>query len=254
MPNEINRLYSYVLTYEGYFAPNPFENTCTLACCKGQLRNAIPKYIIGNDAINQSESELLNRINELKDVNPNVIRNEKIWIIGLASIDGKLKKNNGDDVPGRSVIYIMQVTDILDYANYYTQYPQKRPIRVNEEDKNNYKYCGDNIYTPDGEMLISCHYNDQNEENSQKHRDRDEQSRFVLLSDHFIYFGRNEAIELGEPDLLNDLSKTHHTDMTLRNLEVLLNNSWGEYFALTHENYEERYAYSAYLDYEPFVK
>lgn len=43
------KFYSYVLTSDTGFAPNPFDNYCTLACCKPRIRKSaeIGDWIIG---------------------------------------------------------------------------------------------------------------------------------------------------------------------------------------------------------------
>ncbi|MGO8814934.1 MAG: hypothetical protein ACLQVG_09805 [Terriglobia bacterium] len=40
----VPRLYSYVVTFDGGFAPNPFWGYCTLACCKPKIRRTAQKW------------------------------------------------------------------------------------------------------------------------------------------------------------------------------------------------------------------
>lgn len=46
------RLFSYVVEHDKGFAPNPFFNVCTLACCKPDIRRAakVGDYILGTGA------------------------------------------------------------------------------------------------------------------------------------------------------------------------------------------------------------
>ena len=43
------KLYSYVVTYDTGFAPNPFFGYCTLACCKPEIRRSAQKgdWVVG---------------------------------------------------------------------------------------------------------------------------------------------------------------------------------------------------------------
>jgi hypothetical protein len=34
------KVYSYIVTHDSGFSPNPFQGTCTLACCKPQIRRS----------------------------------------------------------------------------------------------------------------------------------------------------------------------------------------------------------------------
>jgi hypothetical protein len=47
--NEISSLYSYVVRSDSGFAPNPFGEYCTLACCKPQIRKRarVGDWIVG---------------------------------------------------------------------------------------------------------------------------------------------------------------------------------------------------------------
>lgn len=45
------KVFSYVVMSDSGFAPNPFHGTCTLACCKAQIRRSAA--LIEVDAIMQ---------------------------------------------------------------------------------------------------------------------------------------------------------------------------------------------------------
>lgn len=48
------KLYSYVLTHDTGFAPNPSGEYCTLACCKPRIRKSaqVDDWIIGTGSTN----------------------------------------------------------------------------------------------------------------------------------------------------------------------------------------------------------
>jgi Nucleotide modification associated domain 2 len=47
------KVYSYVIEHDLEFAPNPFHGTCTLACCKPDIRKKAVEgdYILGTGAV-----------------------------------------------------------------------------------------------------------------------------------------------------------------------------------------------------------
>lgn len=54
------RLYSYVVAFDGGFAPNPFWGYCTLACCKPKIRRKAQKedWVVGLTPKNQGNKLL----------------------------------------------------------------------------------------------------------------------------------------------------------------------------------------------------
>ena len=151
---KVEKVFSYIISHDTGFAPNPFWGRCSLACCKPAIRRSIGNHW-----------------------NPN----QHNWIIGISP------KHRGNEL-----IYMMRVDDCITFPEYYVKYPQKRP----DFSKDQIHICGDNIYKPlNGkyEQLRSRH---------SKHPFRDSWSidysamkhdlggQFVLLSDNFIYFGK----------------------------------------------------------------
>jgi len=134
-------LYSYIVTHDTGFAPNPYGKYCTLACCKPRIRSTAK---------------------------------EGDWIIGLS------KKSEG-----YKIIYLMKVREKLSFDQYFNdhRFRTKKP-KINKE--------GDNIYKPIGQgkyhQLCSRHSNRDGSEDIAKKK-RDLSGRYVLISDHFIYFG-----------------------------------------------------------------
>lgn len=105
------RLFSYKMTHDTGFAPNPFHGFLTLANCKPKIRE---KKTIGD------------------------------WIAGFTS-----KELNGDKVRDERLIYLMKVTSKINYKEYWEnpKYAAKKPIMSSEKLENR---AGDNIYEPIG--------------------------------------------------------------------------------------------------------
>ncbi|NQE44544.1 hypothetical protein C5S31_00805 [ANME-1 cluster archaeon GoMg2] len=141
------KLYSYVLRDDSGFAPNPFWNYSTLACCKPIIRKRA----------------------ELGD-----------WIVGSGSMN-----NMGNN----KLIYAMKVTDKLTFEQYAKdkRFENKIPSNGLREER------GDNIYSKNdkGEWVQRPSYH------SKRHQEHDLKGEYVLISDHFYYFGRN-AISIQE--------------------------------------------------------
>src|SRR2546428_6193932 len=101
------RLFSYKLTHDSGFAPNPFHGICTLATCKPRIR-------------------------ECKAVGD--------WIAGFSSA-----KLNGDAVGDERLIYLFQVDEKLPLESYHSsprfaaKIPKTASLRCVDR-------AGDNIY------------------------------------------------------------------------------------------------------------
>lgn len=140
------------------------------------------------------------------------IKEQKIYIIGHAGkqLKEKLGKAGEDKNP---MVYVMRVTDILTYDQYYhdDKYKEKIPHGFNVVDANDntsINWCGDNIYKSVegqnpvvGELAVKTAFHHENgcvEEN----KIHDLAGEFVLVSDagNFIYYGKKagEAPDIGE--------------------------------------------------------
>lgn len=238
-------VYEYVMTSDSGFAPNPFHGTCTLACCKPKIRKGVANEIFGKIkktlasdkrltkekkeeilkdlGLEATEEELKNFDSQIKDLflrgdegllksigcqsKEEFIKEQKIYIIGLAGkqLKEKLGKAGEDKNP---MVYVMRITDILTYDQYYhdDKYKEKIPHGFNVVDANDntsINWCGDNIYksvegqNPDaGELAVKKAFHDKNDK---KH---DLSGEYVLVSDaeNFIYYGKKagEAPDVGE--------------------------------------------------------
>ncbi len=65
-------LYSYVVAHDTGFAPNPFGNYCTLACCKPDIRKAanVGDWVVGTGSKKNDESDKIiyaMKVTEKKD-------------------------------------------------------------------------------------------------------------------------------------------------------------------------------------------
>ncbi len=152
---ETVKLYSYVVKSDTGFAPNPFWNYCTLACCKPKIRK---NANIGD------------------------------WIVGTGS-----KRNVGQD----KLVYAMKTTEKITFE----QYSKDRKFR-NKIPRSGLKgERGDNIYykNKDGEWVVR-----RRSYHTKKQMNHDLNGIYVLISDHYFYFGR-KAISI--PDKFKEVAK-----------------------------------------------
>jgi hypothetical protein len=154
------RLFSYKLTHDGGFAPNPFWGILTLATCKPQIR----------------------RCKRLGD-----------WIAGFTSAE-----LCADALGQERLVYLMQVEQKLLIADYFrnTRFAKKIPIRNSARQ---IERVGDNIYRPnrvdsrapgDFTQLPNDYHYDGAQGcaigESQRH---DVSGEYVLTGSRFAYFG-----------------------------------------------------------------
>jgi len=149
------RVYIYVVARDFGFAPNPFHGICTLATCKAGLRSTAQ---VGD------------------------------WIIGMGG--DRLKAT------GRCV-FAMEVTETTTYDEYWENptYRAKRPSRNGSRKT----AVGDNIYhrtSETGPWLQEDSHHSQPDGSQDDYNTRtDTKTNKVLLSQHFLYFGR-AAVEV----------------------------------------------------------
>ena len=103
------RLFSYKITHDSGFAPNPFGHTLTLATCKPEIR----------------------RCKRVGD-----------WVAGFTS--GEL---NGDPVGDERLVYLMRVGEKTLIRDYFWD-PRFQDKIPNMKAKGPYPKTGDNIYRP----------------------------------------------------------------------------------------------------------
>jgi len=144
-------VYLYVVDRDFGFAPNPFHGYCTLATCKPVIR----------------------RTSEIGD-----------WIIGMGG--ARL------GATGRC-IFAMHVTKKISFDDYWNdpKYAEKKPVRNGSKTM----LVGDNIYHRDSQSSDwrqeDSHHSADDGSANLYNVERDTSSNNVLISDRFIYFGKN---------------------------------------------------------------
>lgn len=151
------KLYSYIVTRDYGFAPNPFPPSCTLATCKPDIR----------------------RTAQIDD-----------WVVGVGSgAQNSTFKNK--------LIYAMQVTEKLSFDEYWTdtRFMRKRPI-MNGSKRQMYGDNIYHRPTPEMPFIQEdSHHSLPNGEKNALNYNRDLPGEYVLISNVFWYFGE-EAIQI----------------------------------------------------------
>ncbi len=157
MPGDykVAKVFSYIVTHDSGFSPNPFWGQCSLACCKPAIRRSIgERWASSHDT----------------------------WIVGITP------KSRGNEL-----VYIMRVDHCMGFPEYYESHPQKRP----DFSKEQVHTCGDNIYRPvEGgyEQLRSRHSSHPFKDSWSVNKyamNHDLGGKYVLVSDNFIYYGKD---------------------------------------------------------------
>jgi hypothetical protein len=158
----MSSVYIYVVDRDFGFAPNPYHGVCTLATCKPKIRQTA-------------------KVND--------------WIFGVG---GRRLKATGN------CLFSMKVTSKMTFNEYWSadEFQDKKPVRNGSKKM----MAGDNIYflNPTDDTWEQAHSHHSNKDGSVNMHNlkRDTKSEFVLLSNHFYYFGRS-APEIPESILQN---------------------------------------------------
>ena len=139
----------YTLAHDSGFAPNPFHGYCTLACCKPKIR---ARANVGD------------------------------WVLGITPKH-----------LGHRLAYAMRVSASLSFEQYFSdrRFAPKKPrwkggVPLVE-------WCGDNCYKPMSggrfRQLPSDHYDHERGCEDLQAKASDLGGKYVLVSDHFAYFG-----------------------------------------------------------------
>lgn len=151
------RLFSYLMTHDSGFAPNPFHQRLTLATCKPGIRRT---KIVGD------------------------------WVAGFAS---KALVNNSRklNVPieDRGLVFFMKISQVVPLERYFIcdEFQCKKPSPIINKYENIEADYGDNIYSKLANGEWQWLENENHDEGFQKH---DTDGINVLVSDQFWYFGR----------------------------------------------------------------
>lgn len=147
------RLFSYKLTHDTGFAPNPFWKVLTLATCKPQIR---------------------------------LLKGKGDWIAGFTS-----QSLCGDPVGEERLVYLMEVGEKIAFPVYFNSPKYKKKI-PNLGGSKCSERAGDNIYKPiDLEDPYSDRFEQlENPYHDETNMQRDLSGKYVLTSNKFFYFGR----------------------------------------------------------------
>ena len=152
-------VYSYVIEHDFGLAPNPFGRYCTLAVCKPKIRGS-SKLKVGD------------------------------WILGTGS--KAIEISTGKKWLRRKLIYAMQVTEIITFDDYWSdpRFQYKKP----KMNGSRVAMFGDNFYHTDENgnwIQEDSAHSMQDGSCNQGHLKKDTSGRYVLISEHFYYFGTN---------------------------------------------------------------
>ncbi|MCU0444054.1 MAG: hypothetical protein MUE85_03995 [Microscillaceae bacterium] len=205
------KIFSYNITSDSGFAPNPFWSYCTLACCKPNIRK---DAVAGDWIVGIRSQTLYNKTRVAKNVNKDVKKiiyamqvNEKITFydywkdLRFQTKKPKWDANNMVEKFGDNIYQSMKGDIYLLHHSAHSQYG--RTICKKENGK--YKYSPEKSEIKLG---IGC-------DDDQCH---DLNSEFVLISekDNFYYFGANPIdipSEIDNKDFIqgvkNDMHRNH---------------------------------------------
>lgn len=155
------KMFTYKLTHDTGFAPNPFGKALTLATCKPGMRK---KRKVGE------------------------------WVAGFSSVElSTIAKKTGVHISPDAIIYIGQISKVLSLGEYFDdpQFADKKPPENSNEDL--IACCGDNMYRelpkgagegPQYEKITNIYHCDRSQ------IERDIAGKNVLIFDRFTYLGR----------------------------------------------------------------
>lgn len=182
-------LYSYRMSYDEGFAPNPYFGVLTLATCKSAIRRS---------------GRLLRELGA----------NNEVWVAGWAA-QRLAPPSDGE----HSLIWLGKVAKCISLGEYWEQYPDKRPKcgsvdpkgcggaqpqqakhgcgDINPAATHDAAYYGDNIYSYDAaKQEYVWHPNNFHDEWTKPH---DVGGKNVFICEEFYYFG-HEKIMLQVPE------------------------------------------------------
>ena len=163
------KLYSYIVTRDFGFAPNPFPPACTLATCKPKIR-------------------LKAKIED--------------WIVGIGSGAQKSQFKN-------KIIYAMQVQEKLAFDDYWVdpRFKKKRPV-MNGSKRQMYGDNIYHRPSPNAPYIQEdSHHSLPDGQRNESNYNRDIPGQYVLISNRFWYFGQNAILLPEELLFLADVAR-----------------------------------------------
>jgi len=97
----VSRFFSYILTRDYGFAPNPFNGICTLATCKPKIRAAacVGDWVIGTSSASQGKkSQLIHAMRISEKISFNEYWHNPNYATKKPVMNGSLKKMYGDNI------------------------------------------------------------------------------------------------------------------------------------------------------------
>jgi hypothetical protein len=185
------RLFSYKMSHDSGFAPNPFWGALTLATCKPAFRRS---------------------------------KRAGDWIAGFTS-----RKLCGDRVGRERLIFLMKIDEKIPIADYYHDRRFQRKIPDLSAKEGIYR-AGDNIYRPLCLRGIHANDFKQlrNPNHTSKDKTKDISGENVLIGAEFVYFGRNalSVPPLFRPDVPEGQSahgtRTHDVERARKFVEFIM--------------------------------
>lgn len=113
----MEKLYSYKMSHDDRFAPNPYHGVLTLATCKPRMRHSVGD---GN------------------------------WIAGWTS---RSMKTHSTPVGREKLVYLAKVTKKLSYGEYWEAFPNKRPDKTGVAICGDNIYCPDVTQSHDYRLI-----------------------------------------------------------------------------------------------------
>ncbi len=144
------KCYSYVISRDYGFAPNPFYGYCTLATCKPRIRSAasVGDWVIGCGAKAHKKSGFIIYIMQITEKIAFIdYWRRKEFTCKKPIMNGSLKQMYGDNI-------------------YHNDNPQAQWVQ------------------------IDSHHSHEDGTENKTNKDRDLSSKYVLISSHFWYFGK----------------------------------------------------------------
>lgn len=144
-----SHLYAYAITRDFGFAPNPFHGFCTLATCKPRIRTSAK---VGD------------------------------WVLGIGGSKLRTVK--------RKCILLMKVTEKINFNDYWLD--SRFSLKKTSRNGSHVQMLGDNIYHQNADKLWmqeDSHHSNPDGTYNLSNLERDTSSEFVLISNHFYYFG-----------------------------------------------------------------
>ena len=178
------RLFTYRITHDTGFAPNPFHGFLTLATCMPDIR---------------------------------LTKKTGDWIAGFASVALRNNANKGVSINTDALIYLGNISKVITIAEYYqdVRYKNKIPVCKNTDDL--IACAGDNIYKPLGDHTYKQISNPHHDEDNYDH---DVDGKNVLIMDEYFYMGREARLIPRNINISIPIGRTRYGNKTLSVNEI----------------------------------